>query len=60
MSRKLFMHILEGVRFHDSYFQCKKDYTGKIDFSSYQKCSTAIHMLAYGVTTISLMSNAHN
>jgi hypothetical protein len=49
MSRKVFMNIIEGVRLHDPYFQCKPDATGKIGFTSYQKCSAAIRMLAYGV-----------
>jgi hypothetical protein len=49
MSRKLFGRIIEGVRFHDPYFRCKPDATGKLGFSSYQKCSADIRMLAYGV-----------
>jgi hypothetical protein len=49
MSRKLFGQIIEGVRLHDPYFRCKPDATGKLGFSSYQKCSAAIRMLAYGV-----------
>jgi hypothetical protein len=38
MSRKLFGQIIEGVRLHDPYFKCKPDATGKLGFSSYQKC----------------------
>ena len=34
---------------HDDYFKLKYDCTGKLGFSSYQKCTSAIHMLAYGV-----------
>jgi hypothetical protein len=49
MSRKLFGRIIEGVRLHGPYFRCKPDATGKLGFSSYQKCSAAIWMLAYGV-----------
>jgi hypothetical protein len=48
VSRQLFMHIL-GMKLHDLYFQCRKDATGNIDFSSYQKCLAAIHILVYGV-----------
>jgi hypothetical protein len=51
MSRKLFGRIIEGVRLHDPYFSCKPDATGKLGFSSYQKCSAAIRMLAYGVAS---------
>jgi hypothetical protein len=49
MSRKLFGRIIEGVRPHDPYFRCKPDATGKLGFSSYQKCSAAIRMLTYEV-----------
>jgi hypothetical protein len=45
----LFGQIFERVFFHDPYFQGKPDAICKTDFSSYQKCSTAIHMLAYAV-----------
>ena len=34
---------------HDDYFKCKRDALGKLGFSSYQKCTAAIRMLAYGV-----------
>jgi hypothetical protein len=49
MSRKLFLTILNGVRAHDDYFTARPGATGKLDFTSYQKYSTAICMLAYGV-----------
>jgi hypothetical protein len=49
MSMKLFGRIIEGVCLHDPYFRCKPDATGKLGFSSYQKCLAAIRMLAYGV-----------
>jgi hypothetical protein len=49
MSRKLFLTILNGVRAHDDYFTARPDATGKLGFTSYQKCSAAIHILAYGV-----------
>jgi hypothetical protein len=51
MSRKLFMMILNGVTAHDSYFTARPDATGKLGFTSYQKSSAAILMLAYGVAT---------
>ena len=34
---------------HDDYFICKEDTLGKLGFSSHQKCTAAIRMLAYGV-----------
>jgi hypothetical protein len=49
MSRNLFLTILNAMRDHDPYFECKPDTAGKIGFSSYQKCCAAIRMLAYGV-----------
>jgi hypothetical protein len=51
MLRKLFFAILEGVRDHDSYFECKAEVTGKFGFTSYKSiCSAAICMFAYGVS----------
>jgi hypothetical protein len=49
MSRELFLVILNGVRDYDDYFKAKYDCTGKIGFSSYQKCFASIRQLAYGV-----------
>ncbi|KAI4997046.1 hypothetical protein ZWY2020_052388 [Hordeum vulgare] len=49
MARHVFNRIREGVVGYDNYFECKDDAIGRIDFSSYQKCTTAIWMLAYEV-----------
>jgi hypothetical protein len=49
MSRELFLVILNGVRDYDDYFETKYDCTGKIGFTSYQKCPAAVRPLAYGV-----------
>ena len=49
MSRPLFLRIMSGVKARDNYFVARRDATGMLGFTSYQKCSTAIHMLAYGV-----------
>ncbi|KAK1652133.1 hypothetical protein QYE76_069938 [Lolium multiflorum] len=49
MSTDLFLFILRGVRNYDPYFQCRPDATGALGFTSYQKCSAAIHMLSYGM-----------
>jgi hypothetical protein len=48
MSRKLFLDIVWAVRHFDNYFICKKDCTGMVDFSSLQKCTADLQMLAYG------------
>ncbi|EMS62682.1 Glycerophosphoryl diester phosphodiesterase [Triticum urartu] len=47
--RHVFNRIREGVVGYDDYFECKEDAVGKIGFSSYQKCTAAIRMFAYGV-----------
>ena len=47
MSRKLFLRIVNSIREFDSYFKCKKDCTGTLGFTSIQKCTTAMGMLAY-------------
>jgi Plant transposon protein len=49
MAKHVFNRIREGVVEYDDYFRCKKDALGNIGFSSYQKCTAAIRMLAYGV-----------
>ena len=49
MARHVFNRIREGVVAHDPYFECKTDTLGKLGFSSYQKCTAAIRMLAYGI-----------
>jgi hypothetical protein len=48
MSRKLFLDIVYAVRHFDNFFICKKDCTGMVGFSSLQKCTAALRMLAYG------------
>ena len=50
MSSGMFKRIREGVAVYDDYFIAKPDACGKLGFTSYQKCSAAIRMLAYGVT----------
>ena len=50
MARHVFSRIREGVVAHDPYFECKTVALGKLGFSSYQKCTAAIRMLAYGIT----------
>ena len=42
------MRLLEGVRAYDDYFEAKEDALGTSGFSSYQKCTAAIRMIAYG------------
>ncbi|KAI5006164.1 hypothetical protein ZWY2020_033407 [Hordeum vulgare] len=48
MSRKLFLRIVNFITEFDSYFKCKKNCTDTLGFTSIQKCTTAMRMLAYG------------
>ena len=54
MSRKLFLRIVDSISEFDSYFKCKKDCTGTLGFTSIQKCTAAMRMLAYGAPGDSL------
>ena len=49
MNRKLILRIVHGIREFDRYFVCKKDCTGTVGFSSLQKCTVALRLLAYGL-----------
>ncbi|XP_071681782.1 uncharacterized protein [Lolium perenne] len=40
---------MDDIKVYDDYFIAKHDAIGKVGMSSYQKCTTAIRMLAYGV-----------
>ncbi|XP_071683465.1 uncharacterized protein [Lolium perenne] len=48
MNKDLFMKIVFGVREYDDYFMIKQDCTGLWGFTSIQKCTVAMHCLAYG------------
>ena len=54
MSRKLFLGIVNSIREFNSYFKCKMDCTGTLGFTSIQKCTTTMRMLAYGAPGDSL------
>jgi hypothetical protein len=49
MARHVFNRIRKGMVAYNKYFECKEDALGKTGFFSYQKCTAAIRMLAYGV-----------
>jgi hypothetical protein len=49
MGRKLFLKIVEHVREFDDYFKLKRDAVGVLGFSTIQKCTVALRMLAYGI-----------
>ena len=48
MKRKLFVHIMQAIREYDTYFKLKTDCTGTVGFTSVQKCTVAMRLLAYG------------
>ena len=48
MNRKLFLQIMHAIREFDTYFKLKKDCTGTLGFTSIQKCTMAMRLLAYG------------
>ena len=54
MSRKLFLRIVNSIQEFDSYLNCEKDCIGKLGFTSIQKCTTTMRMLAYGAPGDSL------
>ena len=50
MSHSLFLNIISQVEAHDPYFVQKRNSGKKLGLSSFQKITTALKMLAYGVT----------
>ena len=51
ISKRLFLRILESVQNYDSYFMQKPDATGQLGLSGLQKCTAAMHILAYGIAS---------
>ena len=51
MNRDLFMVVLTGMREYDDSFKLKSECTRLVGFSSIQKCTTALRVLAYGAPT---------
>ena len=49
MRRPLFLRILNAVEAHDPYFVQRRNAAGTLGFSSIQKVTSALRMLAYGV-----------
>jgi hypothetical protein len=48
MNHKLFLKIMHAIREIDTYFKLKKDCIGTLGFTSIQKCTMAMRLLAYG------------
>lgn len=49
MSRRVFDRVLHGAIARDSYFELKRDATGKEGLSPHQKVTSALRMFCYGV-----------
>ena len=49
MSRDLFRHIAECVQLHDRFFEQRRNCTGELGHSLYQKVTSALRQMAYGV-----------
>ena len=50
IGKTVFDRLYHGVRPYNDYFILKKDALGTIDSSGFQKCTTALLMLAYDTT----------
>uniref|UniRef100_A0A0D3B6M1 DDE Tnp4 domain-containing protein n=1 Tax=Brassica oleracea var. oleracea TaxID=109376 RepID=A0A0D3B6M1_BRAOL len=48
MNKPLFMHIVDRLSNEVQFFRQKKDGLGRLGLSAFQKCTTAIRVLAYG------------
>ena len=54
MSRSLFFRLQSALETHDPYFIKKRNAAGMLGLSSLQKMTTALRMLAYGITDDSI------
>ena len=54
VSRRIFDRIFDDVVESDPYFQQKRDCTGKLGLSPYQKITASLRMLVYGVSADSI------
>ncbi|KAG2294364.1 hypothetical protein Bca52824_041033 [Brassica carinata] len=49
MSQRLFLHIVDVIKQHDNYFNQRRDASGKLGLSTFQKVTAAIRILAYEI-----------
>ena len=49
MSTELFRRIAEKLASHDRFFQQRRNAVGELGHSTFQKVTTALRMLAYGM-----------
>ncbi|CAM8890416.1 unnamed protein product [Rhodiola kirilowii] len=50
MRKHVFLRIMEAVTANDTFFAQRQDATGRMSFSPLQKCTSAMRMLAYGLS----------
>lgn len=50
MRLSLFLKVVQDIQEHDNFFVQKRDAASKLGFSTIQKVTAAICLLAYGVT----------
>ena len=48
VTKSIFERIVQALEVHDPYFIQSKDCTGKLGFTSFQKATAAMRVLAYG------------
>ena len=48
LPRSIFLRIVQALEVHDPYFTQRKDCIGRLGFTSLQKATAAIRLLAYG------------
>ncbi|XP_074290335.1 uncharacterized protein LOC141617065 [Silene latifolia] len=54
MHKHLFMRIVNAISANDHFFQQRPGGNGRLSFSTLQRCTTALRVLAYGTSTDSV------
>ncbi|XP_074315298.1 uncharacterized protein LOC141651487 [Silene latifolia] len=54
MRKHVFMRIVNALSANDRFFQQRPDGNGRLSFSTLQRCTTALRVLAYGTSTYSV------
>jgi hypothetical protein len=49
MGTDLFKYIVEAVKLHDTFFEQRRNVAGLLGHSTFQKVTTALRMMAYGI-----------
>jgi hypothetical protein len=59
MSRELFKRIINAIEEHDDYFVQKRNAANVLGLSCFQKVTTAMRMLTYGVPADAIDEYVH-